>query len=361
MACSTSARARDRRASAWATSVRATSPTSNRSRVASSCRCQALLVVERQIEHDLVAIGRRVGVDGVQQHLLLERVQAGALGADLVLRLADLRLGAAAGVEVLAQGQVDALARCGSARTTSSPWRIVPRLAGDVAVEEQARPVAGQCLRHQLVDLAQLGPARLQARAGQIGRDQGIAQRGGVGRDAGSQSATSAIAAADPRHKPIPRRIRAVSRPGPDVDGPTALPRRIAGASVKLGGAWWPWQAAPAVCRPVGTRLCGRGHGIGRRTMRKVIHVDMDAFYAAIEQRDDPSLRGRPMAVGACGRAGRGDDGELRGAAVRRALGHAVEPCGAAVPRPACSSGRGSTSTSEKAGRSARSSRGSPT
>ena len=38
--------------------------------------------------------------------------------------------------------------------------------------------------------------------------------------------------------------------------------------------------------------------------MRKVIHVDMDAFYAAIEQRDDPSLRGRPLAVGAA--AGRG-------------------------------------------------------
>jgi DNA polymerase IV len=38
--------------------------------------------------------------------------------------------------------------------------------------------------------------------------------------------------------------------------------------------------------------------------MRKVIHVDMDAFYAAIEQRDDPSLRGRPLAVGAA--VGRG-------------------------------------------------------
>ena len=38
--------------------------------------------------------------------------------------------------------------------------------------------------------------------------------------------------------------------------------------------------------------------------LRKIIHIDMDAFYASVEQRDHPELRGLPIAVAADSPAG---------------------------------------------------------
>jgi DNA polymerase-4 len=64
---------------------------------------------------------------------------------------------------------------------------------------------------------------------------------------------------------------------------------------------------------------------------RKILHLDMDAFYAAIEQRDDPALRGRPIAVG--GSSGRGvvmtASYEARRFGVRSAMptAHALRLC----------------------------------
>ena len=84
------------------------------------------------------------------------------------------------------------------------------------------------------------------------------------------------------------------------------------------------------VCSGQAVRTCVRCND---DPAASILHADLDSFYASVEQRDDPALRGRPIAVGCSATGGVGARGELRGQAHGRAHRDAGVRRAAAVPR----------------------------
>jgi DNA polymerase-4 len=81
--------------------------------------------------------------------------------------------------------------------------------------------------------------------------------------------------------------------------------------------------------------LCRREHTFVSSDEATILHADLDAFYASVEQRDDPTLRGRPVIVGAGVVLAASYEAKAHG--VRTAMGgrHARRLCpGAAVVPP---------------------------
>src|SRR5256885_9875689 len=62
-----------------------------------------------------------------------------------------------------------------------------------------------------------------------------------------------------------------------------------------------------------------------------ILHADLDAFFAAVEQRDDPGLRGRPVIVGSWVVLAASYEAKRRGVRTAMSVARALRLCPAAV------------------------------